>query len=236
VARNETFSVQPGGQVLSYQPHGFSDIFSVWVNNFSGGWLGIEGQNLWVPPYTRGWKATIFPSTSSITVRSYDFANGMVITGATGQAAQVTIWDDAEGDSEGIKFFDEQTVPIFTFTGAPPLVAGEATGILVAGPPVGRIRIYEAHLEYAHVGPPNPPSAIQCDQALQALLSSDVGPDPNNIMGLLEISPASPSDTKIFTAPGGDLPIGATLYFTIEADTSRDPQALYEIIVRYAVT
>src|SRR5450759_1819057 len=110
---NESISVAPGGSVESYQPRNkINQIYCVWVDNFSGGWLGIFGTSLWVPPYTRGWKASIFPGISSITIRSYDFANGAIIAGATGQAAIVTLWDEDKGDSDGIAFFDQQTVPI----------------------------------------------------------------------------------------------------------------------------
>src|ERR1035437_8360115 len=113
---NETFSVAPGGAVESYQPrNAINQIYGVWIDNFSGGWLSVFGTSLWCPPYTRGWKATLFPGMSAITIRSYDFANGVVIAGATAQAAKVTICDAPQGDSEGINFFDAQTVPD-TFT------------------------------------------------------------------------------------------------------------------------
>src|ERR1035437_1659586 len=148
---NETFSVTPGGSVESYQPHGFSYVYGIWVDNFSGGWLQINQGGLWVPPYTRGWKATVFPGTTAVTVRSYDFANGSQIFGATGQAAQVTIWDAPNSDSEGIDFFNAQTIPIvvnLAFTCPQPLIP------LVAAPTVGRCRIYEAKLFYTAGGAP----------------------------------------------------------------------------------
>src|ERR1035437_8941383 len=143
---NETFSVTPGGFVESYQPHGFSYVFGIWVDNFSGGWLQINQGGLWVPPYTRGWKATVFPGTTTVTVRSYDFANGVRIAGATGQDAQVTLWDAPNGDSEGIDFFDAQTIPIRKFDTIAP-----NTGVtnLISAPIVGRIRLYDFAIFYA---------------------------------------------------------------------------------------
>src|ERR1035437_6645006 len=150
---NESFNVAPGGAVESYQPRNkINQIYGVWVDNFSGGWLGIVGRNLWIPPYTRGWKASIFPGMSSITVRSYDFANGARIAGATGQAAIVTLWDEPKGDSEGIDFFDQQTIPTVYFN-ANSLGSGNVA--IIAAPTVGRIRFYSAQMSYkcdlAHV-------------------------------------------------------------------------------------
>src|ERR1035437_7957847 len=145
---NESFYVSPGGFVDSYQPRNkINQIYGVWVDNFSGGWLGIEGRNLWVPPYTRGWRASIFPGMSSITIRSYDFAHGAIITGATGEAAVVTLWDEDKGDSDGVEFFDQQTVPT-VFRNVASYVSGGAPATLIAAPTTGRIRIYEIRMFY----------------------------------------------------------------------------------------
>lgn len=202
---NETFSVAPGGQVLSYQPHGFNQIYGIWINNFSGGWIGIDGQNLWCPPYTRGWKATVFPGTSQITVRSYDFANGLVIAGATGQAVQVTLWSEPQGDSEGIAFFDEQTVPRDATSSISPSLPGIAPTTLIAAPAVGRLRIYEVNI-YLEPGDGNEANVSVVFYRQNA---------PFIVMTILEVSPATPNVSKIFAAPQGDISIGKPFMWAV---------------------
>jgi hypothetical protein len=218
---NETFSVAPGGFVDSYQPHGFHDIFGVWVDNFSGGWLKINNGGLWVPPYTRGWRATIFPSASSITVRSYDFANGTQITGATGQAAQITIWDEPQGDTEGIDFFDAQTIPLMTFQAN---TVGAAVVVIIPAPTVGRIRVYDVTFNYV---------ASSLD------IFEDVGvnllPITANIMTTTTLSPASPTSRIIITPPGGDLPIGSNLRMTCFTMDGSVSTIHVSVLVRYAI-
>lgn len=225
--RNESFNVAPGGFVESFQPHGFSQIQGIWVDNFSGGWLSIEHRNLWVPPYTRGWKASVLPSMASITIRSYDFANGVVITGATGQAAVVTVWEQPNGDSEGFDFFDQQTVPINIAIGGQYAQFGFGFQLLIAAPTVGRIRIYEVKMCYQG-------QVASTNQGVFAQLSTTA---PAVIKGALAISPASPMDTAIFNAPGGDLPIGRGLQALVAMfdtfDASFGPNLL--ISVRYAI-
>jgi hypothetical protein len=196
---NETFSVTPGGFVDSYQPHGFSYVYGIWVDNFSGGWLQINQGGLWVPPYTRGWKATVFPGTTTVTVRSYDFANGVRIAGATGQAAQVTLWDAPNGDSEGIDFFDQQTIPIVNYFGGQFVNAG-FTNMLPA-PTVGRIRLYDARMSYA-------PSLNTVSSSITGNL---VATNHVTNVGSLTISPANPESILTIVSPGGDLPIGQGL-------------------------
>jgi hypothetical protein len=222
---NETFNVLPGGQVNSYQPHGFSAIYGVRIDNFSGGWLGIEGQNLWIPPYTRGWKADIYPSMSSISVRSYDFSNGTLITGATGQNAVVTIWDNEIGDSEGVSFFDEQTVPIrITFEQNATILSPR---IVIPAPAVGRLRLYSITFYYVDdVGSRNTFG-----------VTAYIGASGATAMATLDISPASPSATYIFTAPGGDMPIATALQTAeVMEDTLPAPQTpLIGYMIRYAV-
>src|ERR1035437_9389961 len=203
---NETFSVTPGGFVDSYQPHGFSYVYGIWVDNFSGGWLQINQGGLWVPPYTRGWKATIFPGTTTVTVRSYDFANGARITGATGQSAQVTIWDAPNGDSEGIDFFDQQVVPIRTTILDTP---DDLIATLVAAPAVGRIRVYEISLLYGF----NP--ASDADYSSSVMLRVYPFAASANDLVELEVSPATPRDSQFLSAPGGDCPIGTSLLYDL---------------------
>jgi hypothetical protein len=223
---NETFSLAPGGQVASYQPHGFGQVFGIWVNNFSGGWLGVDGQNLWVPPYTRGWKATVFPGTSSVTVRSYDFANGNVIAGATGQAAQVTLWSEPQGDNEGIAFFDAQTVPtVMRDTNTVPV-----TGImLLPAPAVGRYRIYEVGIYYLN---PAVTQAWTYDGVIGQL-----GSATRPHLTTLSISPASPMDRIVLAQPQGDLAIGESLqysFYDVE-DALGGVNGLIGVYARYAV-
>lgn len=219
------FTVQPGGQVLSFQPRGFSQVYGIWVDNFSGGWLGIDGLDLWVPPYTRGWKAEVMPGSSSITARSYDFANGVVIAGATGQAAKVTLWDEPAGNSEGIDFFDQQTIPK-TFVSTRTMVLGANVLVpWIAAPTVGRLRVYEVGIVYAldsHTGTPNSVYILFYDDAF-------------NVVTRLEVSPAAPSDTKIIQAPGGDLPIGSALNFDSYSDSATDSATRFSVFIRYAV-
>jgi hypothetical protein len=222
---NETFSVVPGGHVDSYQPHGFSYIYSVWVDNFSGGWLRINNGGLWVPPYTRGWKATIFPGTTAITVTSYDFANGNVIAGATGQAAQVTIWDAPNGDDQGVDFFDAQTVPITVLSTHSP--DGVFFGVTTV-PTVGRLRIYDASFSYY---PELPGATIYDDVAIQLVVIG--GP----ILAFTSLSPASPSTRVIINPPGGDIPIGTGLSAAIYTLATNPSTATWRvsILLRYAV-
>jgi len=213
---NESFSVAPGGVVESYQPHsGRGYIYGVWVDNFSGGWLSIEGQNLWVPPYTRGWKAGINPGITSITIRSYDFAHGQLIAGATGQAANVTIWDENKGDSEGAEFFDQQTVPLQA------VISIDNTGpvTIVAAPTVGRIRIYELRITYADNAWDNYTANVQF----------------NNLVTELVISPANPHDAQVFAAPQGDLNIGDSLIVSMAALTTNVTNMIVDVSVRYAI-
>ena len=224
---NETFSVAPGGAVESYQPHSkINQIYGVWIDNFSGGWLGIFGTDLWCPPYTRGWKASIFPGISAITIRSYDFANGARIAGATGQAAKVTIWDAPNGDSEGIDFFDQQTIPIAQLS---TLTVAGGPVVLVAAPAVGRIRLYEARLQY------------QWDNGLNNYDSSGLAAafyaNPLGITeAYLEISPASPTAFQTLVVPGGDLPIGNSLNCQIfDLDNTIVSINGANILIRYAV-
>lgn len=222
---NESFNVTPGGAVESYQPrNAINQIYGVWVDNFSGGWLGIEGRNLWIPPYTRGWKASIFPGMSSITIRSYDFANGARITGATGQAATVTLWDEDKGDSEGTEFFNQQTVPIvavFTNPSTP-----VAPYVILPVPITGRYRIYEIQFTYY------PGFGLaQNAEALSAHLYSS----SRNLV-LLTISPASPIDRTTIVSPGGDLPIGEALQAEIfSIENFNAGSGTTAINIRYAV-
>ena len=230
-SRTESFNVAPGGAVESFQPHGFSGISGVWVDNFSGGWLSIENHNLWIPPYTRGWKANILPSMASITIRSYDFANGTRIAGANGTAAIVTLWDMPNGDSEGIEFFDAQTIPIVnvrTLTA----VAGVFNSPVIAAPAVGRIRVYEVRMVYAGFPPVgfSNPGGITNSQAVWADVYV-VGAS----VATLEISPAHPSDFQIITPPGGDLPIGAALFIIIYTDDVADNTTTIRLVTRYAI-
>jgi hypothetical protein len=222
---NETFSVAAGGAVESFQPHGFSQVYGIWVNNFSGGWLGIEGQNLWVPPYTRGWKATIFPGTSSVTVRSYDFANGIVITGATGQAAQVTLWDEPQGDSEGIAFFNQQTIPQMTRQVG--IVTPTGPQALLPPAPVGRWRIYELGLFYDTLS-----------GAVGPLVSSGVIADifsSSGVIRTLQISPATPVDRIILPIdPATDLAIGDDVWMLAYCVADVGVAQYITVYMRYA--
>jgi len=219
---NETFSVPPGGSIDSYQPHGFHDIFSIWVDNFSGGWLKVNNGGLWVPPYTRGWKATIFPSTASITVRSYAFANGIEITGATGQAAQVTIWDEPQGDSEGIDFFDAQTVPLF---GEATNTAGFGAVVVIPAPAAGRIRVYDITFNYLVDS-----IDIYEDVGVNILLGGPV------VHTTTTLSPASPTQRIILTSPGSDFPIGESMRITVfNIDTTKAGVNQVKASVRYAI-
>jgi hypothetical protein len=219
---NESFNVAPGGAVESYQPRNkINQIYSVWVDNFSGGWLGIEGRNLWIPPYTRGWKASIFPGMSSITIRSYNFANGATIAAATGQAAIVTLWDAPQGDSEGIEFFDQQTIPtvLAIFDNVP-----AAATLLIAAPIAGRIRVYEIQLTY------DQDNAHTSESVLATFLTTFAD------VTILSISPASPTNSKIFTTPGGDLPINTALNYILNCpDGGAVTQSVVRILIRYAV-
>ena len=225
---NESFNVAPGGAVESYQPRNkINQIYDVWVDNFSSGWLAIEGRNLWVPPYTRGWKATIFPGMSSITVRSYDFANGVRIAGATGQAAIITIWDEPNGDSDGIAFFDQQTVPTI-FRNNASYVSGGAPSLLVAAPAIGRIRIYEIRMFYQG-------SILHPDYDQYGVAGTFYGAGYPTLM-VLEIAPAKPSDVAIFVSPAGDLPIGVALQATFSTmDIIANSINGIQVIVRYTV-
>jgi hypothetical protein len=223
---NETFSVAPGGFVESYQPHGFSYVYGIWVDNFSGGWLQINQGGLWVPPYTRGWKATVFPGTTQVTVRSYDFANGVRITGATGQDAQVTLWDEPMGDSEGIDFFDAQTVPLVTYFSD--IITGGAAvaGVILPAPTVGRIRVYDAKFMYdCPIG--------QAPQTIISSLLCQLFANPGLPLGVLNISPSNQSDRLIIPVPGGDLPIGSDLLSTVVPDGVTETLN-FSIVVRYA--
>jgi hypothetical protein len=163
---------------------------------------------------------------SAITIRSYDFANGNVIAGATGQAAKVTIWDSSQGDSEGIEFFDQQTVPV-TFVNANSYGVG-LIGAIIAAPAVGRIRLYEARMYYyfdiAH------PTGDQ-----YGIYGSFYVSGGQEYVGL-EISPASPVDYKVITAPGGDLPIGLPLILTLDTvDGFAVSTNGIRVSIRYAV-
>lgn len=223
---NESFNVAPGGAVESYQPRNqINQIYGVWVDNFSGGWLSIVGRNLWVPPYTRGWKASIFPGMSQITVRSYNFANGAVIAVATGQAAIVTIWDEPNGDSEGINFFDEQTVPLRR------TILDNCDNIaatLLPVPAIGRYRIYEVSLMagFSQANDYNGSSSIM-------LRAFPFGFGADEIINL-QISPASPRDSQFLTPPGGDCPIGASVLYDLLQAEKPGAEAV-RITVRYAV-
>jgi hypothetical protein len=220
---NETVSILPGGKIVSYQPHGFSQIYAVWIDNFSGGWMGLEGLNLWCPPYTRGWKATIFPGTAAITVKSYDFANGVEITGATGKSVQVTMWDAPTDNSEGIAFFDQQTVPLVV-----DIVNTAPAGVLtiIPAPAVGRIRIYEIRLLYS----------LSFGASTSAGVLASYYDGALAVKCILEISPASPTDNQLFAAPGGDLAIGSPLnYVYALPDGVALGQPAVETIIRYAI-
>lgn len=220
--RNESFNVAPGGFVESFQPHGFSQIQGIWVDNFSGGWLSIEHRNLWVPPYTRGWKASILPSMSAITIRSYDFANGVVIAGANGTDAIVTLWNEPAGDSEGIDFFDQQHIPIVQ---AGTLFTPGAFNI-IAAPAVGRLRIYEAELWYF-----DNTSGIG-DQVNGFL---DTVPSGINIAST-SISPASPADRITIVSPGGDAPIGEGIRLSLNsAENPANASGRIGYLIRYAI-
>jgi len=220
---NDTFSVPPGGQVLSHGPIGFGQIYGIWVDNFSGGWLGIEGQNLWVPPYTRGWKASILPGISSISIQSYDFANGTTIGAATGQAAKVTIWDTPKGDAEGIDFFDAQTVPLVVVRN----IVDGVGAIVVPAPPVGRLRIYDISCTY-QISP-----ADIYETLLIMFLTTIVGTD----LGVTSLSPATPYSYLRLTNPGSDLPLGAgfTALPTITDAMIPGGSITVRIVVRYAI-
>lgn len=219
--RNESFNVAPGGFVESFQPHGFSQIQGIWVDNFSGGWLSIEHRNLWVPPYTRGWKASILPSMSAITIRSYDFANGVVIAGANGTAAIVTLWNEPAGDSDGIEFYDAQTVPLTV-----QMSFGIPSGVvpILPAPPVGRYRIYEVAVSYA--------GGSTTSDGILANFRDVVGV----FLEWCEISPASPLDRTFIISPGGDLPIGSPLQVEIySVENIANVGVDVAIFVRYAV-
>ena len=224
---NETFSVTPVGAVESYQTHSqINQIYGVWIDNFSGGWLGIFGTDLWCPPYTRGWKASIFPGTSAITNRSYDFANGNVIAGATGQAAKVTIWDSSQGDSEGIEFFDQQTVPdtfttVITYTDI-------LAGVLLAAPAVGRYRVYEVSLMY---GLSQATPYIGNGETVMVLVYPSGG---TTYLAQLEISPAAPRVNQTIVVPGGDAPIGASILYDLLTDNKPNGENV-RVSIRYTV-
>jgi hypothetical protein len=221
---NETFSVTPGGSVESYAPHGFSLVYGIWIDNFSGGWLQVQQGGLWCPPYTRGWKAEIFPGTSAVTIRSYDFANGTQINGATGQNAQVTIWDAPTGNSEGIDFFDTQTVPV-SFKSNP---APDGTrGSIVPAPAVGRLRLYSIDVNYH-----NTAGAPIYEDVLAYFYAGAAG-DPFLITS---ISPASPTSRIVLNTPGTDMPIGVDLECVMFLpDTLTVVTWLTTTVVRYAV-
>jgi hypothetical protein len=205
---NETFTVAAGGKFDDYGPHGFSYIYGVWVDNFTGGWISIgNNSGLWVPPYTRGWQAVIFPGTTSLSVGSYDFANGTPITGATGTSYNVTIWDEPSGSADGIAFFDEQTVPTPYVNG---FVLPSAGTVILGGPAVGRYRIYQISVSYS--GPSIPNSDWQPD-GVKFVFSDNLG----NGYASLEISPASPIDRVALLAPQGDLPIGGSLIMSAQS-------------------
>src|ERR1035437_2829406 len=222
---NETFSVTPGGFVESYQPHGFSYVFGIWVDNFSGGWLQINQGGLWVPPYTRGWKATVFPGTTTVTVRSYDFANGARITNATGQNAQVTIWDAPNGDSEGIDFFDQQTIPLVIDNVG---VVDSVTTVIIPAPTIGRIRVYEATFSYDY----NNVGILIADDIIIRLFGTGFVE-----LGSTALSPAAPVGVITIVPPGGDLPIGSVLQFTSTSMDILDRVAFFNVraTVRYAI-
>ena len=222
---NETFSVEPGGFVDSYQPHGFSYVFGIWVDNFSGGWLQINQGGLWVPPYTRGWKATVFPGTTTVTVRSYDFANGARITNATGQNAQVTIWDAPNGDSEGIDFFDQQTIPLVIDNVG---VVDSVTTVIIPAPTIGRIRVYEATFSYDY----NNVGILIADDIIIRLFGTGFVE-----LGSTALSPAAPVGVITIVPPGGDLPIGSVLQFTSTSMDILDRVAFFNVraTVRYAI-
>jgi|ERR1035437_2180387 hypothetical protein len=223
---NESFNVAPGGAVESYQPRNkINQIYGVWVDNFSGGWLGIFGTGLWIPPYTRGWKASIFPGITAITIRSYDFANGAIIAGATGQAAIVTLWDSPNGDSDGIEFFDAQSVPRVIVGGGQFVGAGFVN--VIPAPAVGRIRVYDIRLSYN-----------TCYNIVSSSVAGFLIPTGFPLLNIanLEINPSKSNDSITIVPPGGDLPIGIgmdILLIYIDGAATDNPNITWA--VRYAI-
>jgi hypothetical protein len=159
-------------------------------------------------------------------VKSYDFANGNIIVGATGHNAIVTIWDEPKGDSDGTSFFDEQTVPLrFTqLVGLDTIAA-----VLLAAPPVGRYRIYEVALMYGFNQVAN---YVGLGSSIMLLVYPfGFG---TAYFAQLEVSPASPKDSQTIQPPGGDAPIGASILYDLLSANKPNVENM-RVSVRYAV-
>lgn len=209
----QSVSLQPGGKLVGWTP-GFTTaggtIYGIKCSNFSGAWLWIQGTDLFIPPYTRGWSASVLPGVQNLTIVSVDKPYGVELSAALGNTSKITAYDYDIGDSPGASVLD-QVIPVLQKQ-VNLNIAGQTVSPFVTGG-IGRIRIYQisAWFDFGHLAAQPWTCSILFYVTTIGLLMGDK-------VGGLMVSPGSPSDSRTISAPGFDLPIGYDLSVSSGSD------------------